>query len=206
MVDPMLFEWFMKAIAWKVQYPELAWNMMLILFSEMQGTGKDTTIDFIQALFGAKFVQSYKGPGRMFEEDWTSHLERTVLVRMSELGEEYEIGKYNEKLKATITEPTFVCTTKNTIQRTVNRYYDIIATTNNRTFMKFTTNDRRFVPIHVAEEKLSHDADPEGVERSGLYEVGLGVFHELRRWGLRSRQGLCDEVPRGAPGRDHALI
>ncbi|MDE2104256.1 MAG: hypothetical protein KGL39_43870 [Patescibacteria group bacterium] len=156
-----LFEHLLDRFAWKVQQPEKPWNAMLILHSTGQGTGKDTTVQFLRRLLGASHIASYQKADNFFTERFAPKLMTALIVSLAEIGEKQEIHAHVQELKSRVTEPTQNINKKFVDEVEVPRYWDIIATTNEDSACRVAPGTRRIELYNVDDSRswLAHADD-----------------------------------------------
>jgi phage/plasmid-associated DNA primase len=144
-----------KLIAWKVQYPNVPWHILTVMYSKTEGTGKDTLGKFLEALLGSNHSHEYKRAKDFFEESFNGHLEHTLIVRLPELGERGELVKYINQLKAGTTTDRLSINNKGLSLSEVYKFFDVIGCTNFKNFMHGPTHSRRLFALHV--DEVAHD-------------------------------------------------
>lgn len=141
-------EFIHKYIAQLVQRPgyrELV--PMLVLYSDTQGTGKNTLCAFIAAMTGSRYVFETANLENVLGE-FNAKIESKLLVVLNEVMIKKQ---FKNILKDMVNAPILNINEKFQILRLVRAYHRIIATTNSETPMEVATTDRRTCMFEVSD-------------------------------------------------------
>jgi hypothetical protein len=154
--DPEVRELFLDWLAWQVQHPGIKTNWQVMMFSEIQGTGKDTMLEPIRWGLGRGCVDLTTAE---LASDFNSFLQGgpTLLVMQELLANKN--GVISNKLKPLCAAPptTLGMNLKNLPQSPVANTFGVIALTNHRYSMPMEAGDRRWLVIENPTERLPRE-------------------------------------------------
>jgi hypothetical protein len=173
--DKEKFKYLMRYLAWAVQNPEKHSEVLIVLKSRKQGTGKSTLGNVMLDIFG-------KHGARVDDKDrllgqFTDWLERTSFVLAEEIlfaGDH----KSADKLKSVITGETIQVEAKFRSCRQVRNRLKIIATSNHDHAVASGVRDRRNIVYDVSDERVGDKSWFDALYRE-LDEGGTGQFLNL---------------------------
>jgi hypothetical protein len=174
------FKYLIKWLAFAVQHPDQLPEVMIVLFSEAQGTGKSTVGKVMLRIFGAKrhgFEASHKDQvlGR-----FNSQMEAVIFLLAEELifAGDRQAG---DQLRTRLTSENLQIEEKGIPIRTANNHIHAMMTTNHSHAIDAGKSDRRSVVFEVSEEYAQNKAWFEPLYRD-LEAGGYNQFlHFLQR-------------------------
>jgi Primase C terminal 2 (PriCT-2)/Family of unknown function (DUF5906)/Bifunctional DNA primase/polymerase, N-terminal len=136
-----------------IQRPWEKPGISLCFYSQKQGAGKDTPLDFIGKIVGREAFFNTEDPDNQVFGTFTEHLQRTILLKMEEVS--FETNKKNEqKFLSLVTAPTKTYEGKGLKPITLDDYKRIVMTTNKSCPLVLPDSDRRFVLINSSEKRV----------------------------------------------------
>jgi hypothetical protein len=149
------FEYIENYFAHMIQRPHEKPGIAIVFYSERQGAGKDTPLDKIGEMIGNEYF--FNSGGGNAESDvfgrFTSHLQKTILLKMEEV--DFETNKRNENaLLSLITAPTKNYEAKGRDAIVLDDYKRIVMTTNKQVSINVREGERRLVLINSSEDKV----------------------------------------------------
>ena len=138
--DKKVLDYFLCLLSYYLKYPHLLNHIILVLYSNEQGTGKSSFLDFFMLIIGITY-----GANTEIEQvlDKHSNLSYKKLINVIE-ELEYESGKnYSKKLKNRCQAETTTLNEKNEPMRTIANFVHYIITTNEYRSIPLEPNDRR---------------------------------------------------------------
>jgi len=149
------FEYIENYFAHMIQRPYEKPGIAIVFYSERQGAGKDTPLDKIGEMLGAEYFFN-SGGGNAENEvfgRFTSHLQKTILLKMEEV--DFETNKRNENaLLSLITAPTKTYEAKGRDGIVLDDYKRIVMTTNKQVSINVREGERRLVLINSSEDRV----------------------------------------------------
>ncbi len=138
--NPMIFSYFISLLSYYIKYPQLLNHIILVLYSNEQGTGKSTFLDFFLRVLGISYGERVEIEQVL---DKHSNLSYKKLINViEELS--YDNGKdYSKKLKNRCQAETTVLNEKNEPMRTIENFVAYIITTNEYRSITLEPTDRR---------------------------------------------------------------
>ena len=151
-----------------IQQPYEKPGIALVFYSQKQGAGKDTPLDFIGKMIGQEYFFNTEDAENNVFGRFTSHLQKTLLLKMEEV--EFETNKKNESsLLSLITAPSRSYEGKGKEPITLDDYKRIVMTTNKSIPVNVPESDRRFVLINSSERRV------------GDFDYWKNVYNELAK-------------------------
>jgi hypothetical protein len=149
------FEYVENYFAHMIQKPYEKPGIAIVFYSERQGAGKDTPLDKIGEMIGNEYF--FNSGGGNAESDvfgrFTSHLQKTILLKMEEV--DFETNKRNENaLLSLITAPTKNYEAKGRDSIVLDDYKRIVMTTNKQVSINVREGERRLVLINSSEDRV----------------------------------------------------
>jgi hypothetical protein len=136
-----------------IQRPWEKPGIALCFYSQKQGAGKDTPLDFIGKIVGRDAFFNTEDPDNQVFGTFTEHLQRTILLKMEEVN--FETNKKNEqKFLSLVTAPTKTYEGKGLKPITLDDYKRVVMTTNKSCPVVLPDSDRRFVLINSSEKRV----------------------------------------------------
>lgn len=152
-------EVFLDFAAHLVQKPWIKMSNALLIISETHGSGKNTLVQALKPLIGARNYMPVAGLAP-FMEDKSSILEANVLVVFNEVSRPAnrnawtDMAKAINKIKTAITENSTQINPKYEKQRVITTYSNFIMLSNDPAPFDIPTGDRRIVVINNNPPKL----------------------------------------------------
>jgi hypothetical protein len=189
--DKIKFKYLMKWLAWAVQNPHRHAEVIVVLMSNTEGSGKTTLGQVMLKVFGGRHGLLVDDKQQLLG-NFNSHLETTCFV----LGEEvFWAGdpRTTDALKSRITASTIPIDEKYRHRRQVPNRLHVMITTNHTWAISAGVQARRFFVVEVSDEK-AQDSSWFGPLYRDLEAGGTAEFLDLL---LRLRLG--DWHPRQVP-------
>ena len=154
------FNYIQLWISHLLKYPEHKKTTALFFYSNENGSGKDSLIDFITNLIGNEKVAEISDIKTELFGDFNGHLQNKILCKCSEVNR-LSFNYVYDKYKNFITNPNIMINQKNIPQFNINSQHRIIGTCNNDDPIKLPKTDRRTL-IFKSSETLTKlkDNDP----------------------------------------------
>lgn len=160
-----VFDYLEGYFAHMIQKPYEKPGVALGFYTDKQGAGKDTPLDFIGRIVGGEAFYNTEDAGNQVFGRFSEHLQRTIFLKMEEV--EFETNKKNESaFLSMITAPTHSYEGKGQKAIVLDDYKRIVMTTNKTNPVAVAESDRRFVLISSSEKRVGDRAFWDGV-----YEV-----------------------------------
>jgi len=148
-----ILNYFMSLLSFYIKYPHLLNHIILVLYSNEQGTGKSSFLDFLMRVVGIIY-----GANTEMEQVLDKHSNlsyKKIINVIEEL--EYDKSKNNaKKLKNKCQAETSILNEKNEPMRTILNFVHYIITTNEYRSIPLEPNDRRHF---ILEFKKIYDND-----------------------------------------------
>lgn len=140
-----------------IQKPYEKPGVALVFYTEKQGAGKDTPLDFIGKIVGNDcFFNTEDAENQVFGR-FTEHLQKTIFLKMEEV--EFETNKKNESaLLSLVTAPVRSYEGKGQKPITLDDYKRPVMTTNKQNPVSVPESDRRFVLVNSSERRVGDRA------------------------------------------------
>lgn len=138
--DEKVLDYFLSLLSFYIKYPYLLNHIILVLYSNEQGTGKSSFLDFFKKVIGV----SYCVPADMEQvvEKHSNLAYKKIINIIEELS--YDSGKnYSKKLKNKSQAETTILNEKNEPMRTILNFVHYIITTNEYRSIPLEPTDRR---------------------------------------------------------------
>jgi hypothetical protein len=140
-----IYDYILDYIAHIVQHPEINPKVALVI-KGLEGTGKDSLIDFISFLIGDRYLYRVQGMDDFFG-DFNGHLANKIVLSMNEVQGKDGV-KYEENLKEQITKDTLVVKEKYITPYSTKFSGRFIILSNNESPIQYSSTDRgRFLII-----------------------------------------------------------
>jgi hypothetical protein len=177
---------FIDWCAWIRQRPNRKTNKSVVLYSEVQGVGKNTIIILLQKIFAG-----YVGKIERIEEitaKFNTHLASKLFIYADEV--QAKAREVREDLKNMITRDLMKVEGKGTNAYYMQDYSNYIFTTNNRDAFFIEATDRRFYMFNLADKVMTEEKSRE------LYKL-LDDVETIESFDsfLKNRE-LPDELPK----------
>jgi len=151
--DKVVQEYIEKYFAHMIQQPQDKPGVALLFFSEKQGAGKDTPLDFIGKIIGRDYFYNTEDAENQVFGRFTSHLQKVILLKLEEA--EFETNKRNESsLLSMITAKACGYEGKGRDSLMLDDFKRIVLTTNKHNAVSVPESDRRMVLINSSEDKV----------------------------------------------------
>ncbi len=151
--DKDVKEYLENYFAHMIQKPYEKPGVALLFYTEKQGAGKDTPLDFIGKMLGTEYFYNTEDAENQVFGRFTSHLQKTILLKMEEV--EFDTNKRNESaLLSLITAPIKSYEAKGREAVLLDDYKRIVMTTNKSTPINVPESDRRLVLINSSENRV----------------------------------------------------
>ena len=144
------YDYYMNCVAHKIQYPGKKLKVARILYSETQGSGKNSIVNFEASLYGNEFIFETSDSEKIFNK-FNSFRQNKLLIVVDETS-----GKNNyfnrDLLKDMVTDDSFEMERKGLEVMKQRSLADFVFTTNNNNAMCVEKTDRRFTIFHCSTE------------------------------------------------------
>jgi len=174
--DKAKFKYLMKWLAWTVQNPDRHAEVMIVLMSNTEGSGKSTLGTVMLDIFGRTHGLLVDDKDQLLG-NFNSHLETTCFV----LGEEVlwaGDNKTADALKSRITASTIPIEAKYRQRRQVANRLHVMLTTNHTWAISAGVQARRYFVVDVSDE-VAQDSSWFGPLYRDLHAGGTGEFLDL---------------------------
>jgi hypothetical protein len=174
--DKAKFKYLMKWLAWTVQHPDQHAEVIIVLISNTEGSGKSTIGTIMLDIFGRRHGLLVDDKDQLLG-NFNSHLETTCFV----LGEEVlwaGDNKTADALKSRITASSIPIEAKYRHRRQVPNRLHVMLTTNHTWAISAGMQARRYFVVEVSDE-VAQDPDWFGPLYQDLDEGGRGEFLNL---------------------------
>ena len=174
--DKAKFKYLMKWLAWAVQNPDRHAEVIIVLISNTEGSGKSTLGIIMLDIFGRRHGLLVDDKEQLLG-NFNSHLETTCFV----LGEEVlwaGDNKTADALKSRITASSIPIEAKYRHRRQVPNRLHVMLTTNHTWAISAGMQARRFFVVEVSDE-VAQDPNWFGPLYQDLDEGGRGEFLNL---------------------------
>lgn len=171
--DKIKFKYLMKWLAWTVQNPHRHAEVMVVLQSNVEGSGKSTLGSVMLDIFGPRHGLLVDDKDQLLGH-FNSHLETTCFV----LGEEVlwaGDARTADALKSRITAGTITIEAKYRQRRQVPNRLHVMLTTNHSWAISAGVKARRYFVVEVSDE-VAQDPDWFGPLYRDLAEGGTAEF------------------------------
>lgn len=210
--DETKINYMLRLFAFKVQHPELPWEVALVLMGEMGGAGRTTVGEALRKIFGDR--HSFKTSNKkLIVGEFNSWLQDKVFVMLEEAlwaGDRAAA----DTLKDMITSRTITLSRKHFDAWEAPNHIGFVLTTNHVHGIAVDAGDRRYFPMTVADDKIGNFEWFKTIEKN-LESGGAGQLlnylqkMELGDWHPRQRPRtveLNEQTVMGAsPVRDWLL-
>jgi hypothetical protein len=170
--DARLYEYMFCWCAQMIQRPYILPGVAIVLYSEGEGTGKNTFTTAIGSILGKDMYMSENDHEKVFGK-FNGHTERAILINMNE-AEGSPNRKTRDAIKHAITEPTKGVEHKGAKRYHVRNYTRYILSTNNKDAVHLGKTDRRHLIVQPNESHM------------GDLEYFRAVYEELESGGIES--------------------
>lgn len=151
--DEKVREYVEKWCAWIVQYPSVKTKTCIIFQSDMEGAGKDTYGDFFRSILGGEYsFNTLDAENEVFGR-FNSHLKKCLFIKFEE-APFIENKNHRQMFKGLITTTSKGYEEKGNPTITLDCYFNIMMTTNNKVPALLDDKERRMVLIKCSEEKV----------------------------------------------------
>jgi hypothetical protein len=171
----------MKWLAHGVQRPYEIPGVAIILINKIQGTGKETLMDFVgKRVFGMEYYKNIKNVETELFDAHSTAMDKTLLLKLEEVNGSLN-RKFSDMLKGIITATTATINPKGIKKYTIDAFPRVVMTTNNAVPVKVETSDRRFCIFYTSSMYMGNTAFwKETYELFGLPEAGHVVHEYLK--------------------------
>lgn len=154
-----VYDYFMQWIAMIYKFPSVKTCKAIILYSEQHGTGKSTLVNFIcNYLLGANnSIENMKYTNLLSDKNYC--IADKLFIAINEVASvNSQKNLCSEQLKSLISEESqnFKCLYKENVN--VDTSFSLIFCSNNKSCLKITNEDRRYLPIQVSATKKQDTA------------------------------------------------
>lgn len=142
------YDYLIKWVAHIRQKPHIKTGVAIVLYSDIQGSGKNTAVDIITGIF-----KGYKAV--INERDLNARFNKKMESKLILYGDEIKGSKKQDadNIKNLLTAYELSIEPKGKEAYTMKDYSNYIFTTNNSISFKIEATDRRFALIHCVEKK-----------------------------------------------------
>jgi hypothetical protein len=151
--DEVVRDFVEKWCAWIVQFPSIKTMIAIIFQSDTEGAGKDTFADFFGSILGSEYFKNILDPVNEVFGRFTSQLKRCLLLKFEE-APFIDTKAHREMFKGLITCKSKAYEEKGHPTITLDCYFNVMMTTNNKVPALLDDKERRMVLIKCSEEKV----------------------------------------------------
>jgi hypothetical protein len=151
--DEVVRDYVEKWCAWIVQHPSIKTLTCIIFQSDIEGAGKDSYADFFGSILGSEYFRNILDPVNEVFGRFTSQLKRCLLLKFEE-APFIETKAHRELFKGLITCKSKAYEEKGHPTITLDCYFNVMMTTNNKVPALLDDKERRMVLIKCSEEKV----------------------------------------------------
>lgn len=151
--DKDIYEYFIKWIAYVIQFPSK--KTICPVFISKEGAGKGTLFGLFRRMLGDSKVLESTNPERDVWGNFNGEMANSYLVNINELGKMQQQNSTG-KIKGLITDEELIINQKGLPQSKIKSYHKFIITTNSEDPVYTDKNDRRFFVIRSSDEKIGN--------------------------------------------------
>jgi hypothetical protein len=155
--DKKVFDYVERWVAWILQFPSIKTETCIIFQSDTQGTGKDTYANFICEIFGRQYSANILDPVNEIFGKFNSQHKKRLLLKFE------EAPFIDNKAQRELFKGLITCKIKEYEEKghpsvTLDCYFNIMMTTNNKVPALLEDKERRMVLIKCGEQNVGkHD-------------------------------------------------
>lgn len=151
--DRKVFDYVERWVAWILQHPSVKTETCIIFQSDSQGTGKDTYANFICEIFGRQYSANILDPVNEIFGKFNSQHKKRLLLKFE------EAPFIDNKAQRELFKGLITCKTKEYEEKghpsiTLDCYFNIMMTTNNKVPALLEDKERRMVLIKCGEQNV----------------------------------------------------
>jgi hypothetical protein len=151
--DREVFDYVERWCAWIVQYPSVKTKTCIIFQSDTEGAGKDSYGDFFRSILGREYsFNTLDAENEVFGR-FNSHLKKCLFIKFEE-APFIENKKHRQMFKGLVTTTSKGYEEKGHPGITLDCYFNIMMTTNNKVPALLDDKERRMVLIKCSEERV----------------------------------------------------
>jgi putative DNA primase/helicase len=151
--DEKVREYVEKWCAWIVQNPSVKTKTCIIFQSDTEGAGKDTYGDFYRSILGGEYsFNTLDAENEVFSR-FNSHLKKCLFIKFEE-APFIENKNHRQMFKGLVTTTSKGYEEKGHPTITLDCYFNIMMTTNNKVPALLDDKERRMVLIKCSEERV----------------------------------------------------
>lgn len=151
--EPGAIDWFMKWLAYPLQHPGTKLQSGVLIWSQNEGVGKTFIGEIMRGIYGDSF-------SRIEKEDIVGDWNDWLINKQFILGEEITGGDSRhvaDKVKNMISRKTAISKIKYQATFEINDCANYFLTSNHEDSLHLSQQDRRWLVVNVATDKLSDD-------------------------------------------------
>jgi len=160
--DKKVFDYVERWVAWILQYPSMKTETCIIFQSDTQGCGKDTYGDFICSLMGSEYSANILDAVNEIFGRFNSQHKKRIFLKFEE-APFIDNKAHREFFKALITCKKKEYEEKGHPSISLDCYFNIMMTTNNKVPALLEDKERRMVLIKCSEERVGQHEYWKGV-------------------------------------------
>lgn len=151
--DQVVFDYVERWFAWIVQFPSVKTKTCLVFQSDVEGAGKDTAGNFFFSILGREYGFNTLDPENEVFGRFNSHLKKCVFIKFEE-APFIDNKAHRQMFKGLITTTSKGYEEKGHPAITLDCYFNIMLTTNNKVPALLDDKERRMVLIKCSEDKV----------------------------------------------------
>jgi hypothetical protein len=176
-----MYQYMTKWFASLIQRPHVIPGVALILINQLQGTGKDTLLNFIgKEVVGYEYFKNIKNVETELFDTHSVAFDKTLFMKCEEVNGTLN-RKFSDMLKAMITATSATINPKGHSKYTIDAFPHIVMTTNNPVPVKVERGDRRFCISYTGSKFVGNrDFWTETYRLFDLPDAGYFTYEYLR--------------------------
>jgi hypothetical protein len=151
--DKAVFDYVERWFAWIVQFPSVKTKTCLVFQSDVEGAGKDTAGNFFFSILGREYGFNTLDPENEVFGRFNSHLKKCLFIKFEE-APFIDNKAHRQMFKGLITTTSKGYEEKGHTTMTLDCYFNIMLTTNNKVPAMLDDKERRMVLIKCSEDKV----------------------------------------------------
>ena len=151
--DQKVFDYVERWFAWIVQFPSVKTKTCLVFQSDTEGAGKDTAGNFFFSILGREYGFNTLDPENEVFGRFNSHLKKCLFIKFEE-APFIDNKAHRQMFKGLITTTSKGYEEKGHPTMTLDCYFNIMLTTNNKVPAMLDDKERRMVLIKCSEDRV----------------------------------------------------
>lgn len=184
--DKKVLDYFLSLLSFYIKYPDLLNHIILVMYSNEQGTGKSSFLDFLSKIIGNNYCANVEIEQVLDKHSNLSY--KKIINVIEELS--YDKGKnYSKKLKNRCQAETTILNEKNLPMRTILNFVHYIITTNEYRSIPLEPNDRRHFILEFSKiynnDDLVNKVDDLYFNKEFIYAFGNYLKNRVERFDFK---------------------